>query len=151
MTDWLHLYTQVGEAVCLESLSYHEAWELSYFGASVLHPRTTMPAMKYSIPITIRNFFYRQAPGTTSQHLRSSFGASYVSTRPFSLWESTCRALLQCTSGHIVGSFLPAGAHCLSSPTGHGSRGSDQSSDKELNAHWVAQACKAWQDLRGTL
>lgn len=56
---------QVGEAVCLESLSYHEAWELSYFGASVLHPRTTMPAMKYSIPITIRNFFNRQAPGTS--------------------------------------------------------------------------------------
>ncbi|CAL8471282.1 g10824 [Coccomyxa elongata] len=55
---------KVGEAVCLESLSYHEAWELSYFGASVLHPRTTMPAMKYSIPITIRNFFNRQAPGT---------------------------------------------------------------------------------------
>lgn len=37
--------------------SYHEAWELSYFGANVLHPRTTLPAMKYGIPITIRNFF----------------------------------------------------------------------------------------------
>ena len=49
--------------MCLESLSYHEAWELSYFGASVLHPRTTMPAMKLSIPITIRNFFNRSAPG----------------------------------------------------------------------------------------
>ena len=57
------LSVQVGEAVCLESLSYHEAWELSYFGASVLHPRTTMPAMKYSIPITIRNFFNRSATG----------------------------------------------------------------------------------------
>ena len=39
------------------SCSYHEAWELSYFGANVLHPRTTLPAMKYGIPITIRNFF----------------------------------------------------------------------------------------------
>jgi aspartokinase/homoserine dehydrogenase 1 len=47
----------------LDSLSYHEAWELSYFGASVLHPRTTMPAMKYDIPITIRNFFNRTAAG----------------------------------------------------------------------------------------
>jgi len=37
--------------------SYHEAWELSYFGANVLHPRTTLPAMRYEIPITIRNFF----------------------------------------------------------------------------------------------
>lgn len=47
----------------MDSLSYHEAWELSYFGASVLHPRTTMPAMKYNIPITIRNFFNRGASG----------------------------------------------------------------------------------------
>ena len=54
---------QVAEAVCLPSLSYHEAWELSYFGASVLHPRTTMPAMKYNIPISIRNFFNQAAPG----------------------------------------------------------------------------------------
>ena len=54
--------------MCLESLSYHEAWELSYFGASVLHPRTTMPAMKYSIPITIRNFFNRTARGVYATH-----------------------------------------------------------------------------------
>ncbi len=57
------LSIQVGEAVCLESLSYHEAWELSYFGASVLHPRTTMPAIKYSIHLTIRSFFNRSAAG----------------------------------------------------------------------------------------
>ncbi|KAK9806380.1 hypothetical protein WJX72_012231 [[Myrmecia] bisecta] len=56
---------KVYEAVCLKSLSYHEAWELSYFGANVLHPRTTLPAMKYNIPITIRNFFNQTAPGTS--------------------------------------------------------------------------------------
>ena len=60
-SQWLRL--QVPESVCLKSLSYHEAWELSYFGASVLHPRTTMPAMKYSIPISIRNFFNQASPG----------------------------------------------------------------------------------------
>ncbi len=54
---------KVPEAVCLSSLTYHEAWELSYFGANVLHPRTTLPAMKYHIPITIRNFFNLAAPG----------------------------------------------------------------------------------------
>ena len=53
----------MGEATCLDSLSYHEAWELSYFGASVLHPRTTMPARKFGIPIVIRNFFNQSAPG----------------------------------------------------------------------------------------
>ncbi|MEW5316770.1 MAG: hypothetical protein WDW38_008120 [Sanguina aurantia] len=55
---------KVPEAVVLPSMTYHEAWELSYFGANVLHPRTTLPAMKYSIPITIRNFFNLPAPGT---------------------------------------------------------------------------------------
>lgn len=40
-----------------------QAWELAYFGANVLHPRTTQPAMKYSIPITLRNFFNLDAPG----------------------------------------------------------------------------------------
>jgi len=55
---------KVSEAVCLDKLSYHEAWELSYFGANVLHPRTTLPAMKYRIPITIRNIFSLEAPGT---------------------------------------------------------------------------------------
>ena len=36
----------------------------SYFGANVLHPRTTIPVMKYDIPVTIRNVFNVRAPGT---------------------------------------------------------------------------------------
>eukprot|EP00894_Picocystis_sp_ML_P001371 jgi/Pico_ML_1/51888/g19.t1 len=55
---------KVSEAVSLHQLSYHEAWELSYFGANVLHPRTTLPAMKYNIPVIIRNFFDLENPGT---------------------------------------------------------------------------------------
>ena len=42
---------KVADAVCLSSLSYLEAWELAYFGASVLHPRTTQPAMRAGIPV----------------------------------------------------------------------------------------------------
>ena len=56
---------KVKEAVCLESLSYNEAWELSYFGANVLHPRTTLPAMRYHIPVVLRNYFNQAAPGTS--------------------------------------------------------------------------------------
>ena len=55
----------VKEADCLKQLSYNEAWELSYFGANVLHPRTTLPAMRYSIPVTLRNYFNQAAPGTS--------------------------------------------------------------------------------------
>lgn len=40
----------------------------SYFGANVLHPRTTIPVMKYNIPITIRNVFDLSAAGTKIWH-----------------------------------------------------------------------------------
>ena len=56
---------QVKDAECLEVMSYNEAWELAYFGANVLHPRTTLPAMRYRIPVVLRNVFNRQHKGTT--------------------------------------------------------------------------------------
>lgn len=55
---------KVSEAVILNNLSYQEAWEMSYFGANVLHPRTIIPVMRYDIPIVIRNIFNLSAPGT---------------------------------------------------------------------------------------
>ncbi|KAL1833818.1 hypothetical protein ACET3Z_003469 [Daucus carota] len=55
---------KVSEAVVLKTLSYQEAWEMSYFGANVLHPRTIIPVMRYDIPIVIRNIFNLSAPGT---------------------------------------------------------------------------------------
>ncbi|CAK8578453.1 unnamed protein product [Lathyrus sativus] len=59
---------KVSEAVILKTLSYQEAWEMSYFGANVLHPRTIIPVMKYGIPIMIRNIFNLSAPGTKICH-----------------------------------------------------------------------------------
>ncbi|CAH9141565.1 unnamed protein product [Cuscuta epithymum] len=55
---------KVSEAVVLKTLTYQEAWEMSYFGANVLHPRTIVPVMHYNIPIVIRNIFNLSAPGT---------------------------------------------------------------------------------------
>ncbi|KAI9114925.1 hypothetical protein K1719_013938 [Acacia pycnantha] len=55
---------KVSEAVILKTLSYQEAWEMSYFGANVLHPRTIIPVMQYDIPIIIRNIFNLSSPGT---------------------------------------------------------------------------------------
>ncbi|KAG2714057.1 hypothetical protein I3760_03G008400 [Carya illinoinensis] len=59
---------KVSEAVILQTLSYQEAWEMSYFGANVLHPRTIIPVMRYNIPIKIRNIFNLSAPGTKICH-----------------------------------------------------------------------------------
>ncbi|GMH17358.1 hypothetical protein Nepgr_019199 [Nepenthes gracilis] len=55
---------KVSDAVILRTLSYQEAWEMSYFGANVLHPRTIIPVMRYDIPIVIRNIFNLAAQGT---------------------------------------------------------------------------------------
>lgn len=55
---------RVPSAVVLEELSYQEAVELAYFGASVLHPKSISPAIEYQIPIWIRNSFNPSAKGT---------------------------------------------------------------------------------------
>ncbi|MES2963962.1 MAG: bifunctional aspartate kinase/homoserine dehydrogenase I [Bdellovibrionota bacterium] len=54
----------VPEAVVLDDLSYHEATELAYFGAKVLHPSTMAPAIRAQIPIWIKNTFNPTCIGT---------------------------------------------------------------------------------------
>ncbi len=49
----------------LSHISYREAIELSYFGASVIHPRTLQPLQKKHIPLYVRSFVDLDAPGTT--------------------------------------------------------------------------------------
>jgi aspartate kinase len=45
-------------------ISYREAMELSYFGASVLHPRAIEPVMAKKIPIRVKNVFKPEDEGT---------------------------------------------------------------------------------------
>lgn len=49
----------------LSHISYREAIELSYFGASVIHPRTLQPLQKKHIPLYVRSFIDLTAPGST--------------------------------------------------------------------------------------
>lgn len=49
----------------LSHISYREAIELSYFGASVIHPRTLQPLQQKHIPLYVRSFIDLQAPGST--------------------------------------------------------------------------------------
>ncbi|MCB0362280.1 MAG: aspartate kinase, partial [Bdellovibrionales bacterium] len=55
---------RVPDARVLNELSYHEASELAYFGAKVIHPRTLAPAIRSEIPIRIRNAFHPDRTGT---------------------------------------------------------------------------------------
>lgn len=45
-------------------ISYVEAMELSYFGASVLHPRAMEPVMRKKIPIRVKNLIKPEDEGT---------------------------------------------------------------------------------------
>jgi aspartokinase/homoserine dehydrogenase 1 len=55
---------RVPDARVIDSLSYHEAMELAYFGAKVIHPQTMAPAVADDIPVWIRNTFAPQKAGT---------------------------------------------------------------------------------------
>jgi aspartokinase/homoserine dehydrogenase 1 len=54
----------VKQAQPIETISYHEAMELSHFGAKVLYPPTIQPVLKKNIPILIKNTFEPQVAGT---------------------------------------------------------------------------------------
>jgi aspartokinase/homoserine dehydrogenase 1 len=54
----------VPQARTIESLSYAEAAEFSYFGAKVIHPKTILPAVEREIPLHILNSFNPRHPGT---------------------------------------------------------------------------------------
>jgi aspartokinase/homoserine dehydrogenase 1 len=54
----------VPSAFVLPQMTYEEAMELSYFGATVLHSSTIAPAVARRIPILIKNTFNPTAPGT---------------------------------------------------------------------------------------
>lgn len=49
----------------LEHISFKEAIELSYYGASVIHPKTVQPLQQKDIPLYVKSFIDPEAPGTT--------------------------------------------------------------------------------------
>jgi aspartokinase/homoserine dehydrogenase 1 len=54
----------VPEARSLPEISYSEASELAYYGATVLHYKTILPASRQRIPVRILNSFNPRHPGT---------------------------------------------------------------------------------------
>jgi aspartokinase/homoserine dehydrogenase 1 len=54
----------VPHAKAIPKISYHEAMELSHFGAKIIYPPTIQPVMQAHIPIWIKNTFEPAHPGT---------------------------------------------------------------------------------------
>jgi aspartate kinase len=50
--------------VMIEQLSYHDAIELAYYGASVIHPKTIKPLQNKGIPLYVKSFVYPESKGT---------------------------------------------------------------------------------------
>ena len=63
------------DAVKLEQISYHDAIELTYYGATVIHPKTIKPLENKGIPMRVRSFKAPQEKGT-------SIG-NYQATKPW--------------------------------------------------------------------
>lgn len=52
-----------------EELGYREAAEMTYFGASVIHPKTIKPLANAGIPLFVKSFLDPEAPGTKIHEL----------------------------------------------------------------------------------
>ncbi|SEG32344.1 aspartate kinase [Algoriphagus boritolerans] len=52
-----------------DELSYREAAEMTYFGASVIHPKTIKPLANASIPLFVKSFLDPEATGTIIHEL----------------------------------------------------------------------------------
>jgi aspartate kinase len=52
-------------ATLLNQISYREAIELAFYGASVIHPKTLQPLQKKEIPLFVKSFINPILPGTS--------------------------------------------------------------------------------------
>ena len=52
------------DAVKLDEIPYEEAVELSYYGASIIHPKTLKPLQNKQIPLYVKSFFRPEEAGS---------------------------------------------------------------------------------------
>jgi len=53
------------ETILLNQISYKEAVEMAFFGASVIHPKTLQPLQRNEIPLRVKSFVNPEENGTT--------------------------------------------------------------------------------------
>ena len=52
-------------AILLNQISYREAIELAFYGATVIHPKTLQPLQRKEIPLLVKSFINPGLPGTS--------------------------------------------------------------------------------------
>jgi aspartate kinase len=55
----------------LNTLSYREAIELAYYGASIIHPKTIKPLENANITLHVKSFLHPGMSGTTIKHIEA--------------------------------------------------------------------------------
>ena len=101
------------ETVLLETITYQDAIELAYYGATVIHPKTIKPIQNKGIPLHVRSFLKPDMPGTTignfKQHLLTPSFIFKVNQVLISLHPNDFSFIAEDNLSHIFGRFAMAG------------------------------------------
>ncbi|MDO9510245.1 MAG: aspartate kinase [Bacteroidales bacterium] len=67
-------------AVKLGEISYEEAVELAYYGATIIHPKTIKPLENKQIPLYVKSFINPKTPGSVIQNPKDDYQStpSYI-------------------------------------------------------------------------
>ncbi len=60
------------DAVKLDRIPYEEALELTFYGASIIHPKTLKPLQNKHIPLYVKSFFHPEKEGSVITNCRLS-------------------------------------------------------------------------------
>jgi len=101
------------ETVLLDRLTYQDAIELAYYGATVIHPKTIKPLQNKGIPLYVRSFVNPDAPGTVIGDFKDRLPIPSfifkVNQTLISLHPSDFSFIAEDNLSHIFGQFAAAG------------------------------------------
>lgn len=101
------------QTVLLDKLTYQDAIELAYYGATVIHPKTIKPLQNKEIPLYVRSFVKPDAPGTVignyDRHLVTPSFIFKVNQILISLHPSDFSFIAEDNLSRIFGRFAQAG------------------------------------------
>ena len=91
----------------LDNISYHEAVELAYYGASVIHPKTIKPLQNKGIPLYVRSFKDMKEKGSVidDQSSEDSLLPSYIFKTDMVLLSVTTRDYSFVSEKHLAELF----------------------------------------------
>jgi aspartate kinase len=95
----------VSGARVVDSITYEAAAEMAYYGAQVLHPRAMQPCMKTGTPVSVKNSYNPEAPGT---RIVSSLIVSSLDKKRSPIQAITSRknvTLVDIVSSRMVGQY----------------------------------------------